>query len=73
MSCKYYEECPYRKRCKFNPDYDSEYESDGYWKSIFGWILPEDSDEVEGCYAYLDDKKYRKDELETVIRRFFNR
>ena len=54
MSCKYYEECPYRKRCKFNPDYDSEYESDGYWKSIFGWILPEDSDEVEGCFNYLD-------------------
>ena len=28
--------------------------SGGYWKSIFGWILPEDSDEVEGCLAYLD-------------------
>lgn len=47
-------ECPYRKRCKFSPDYDPEYESDGYWKSIFGWMLPEDSDEVEGCFAYLD-------------------
>ena len=47
-------ECPYRKRCEFSPDYDPEYESDGYWKSIFGWILPEDSDEVEGCFNYLD-------------------
>lgn len=47
-------ECPYRKRCKFSPDYDPEYDSDGYWKSIFGWMLPEDSDEVEGCFNYLD-------------------
>ena len=47
-------ECPYRKRCKFSPDYDPEYEFDEYWKSTFGWMLPEDSDEVEGCLAYLD-------------------
>ena len=54
-------ECPYRKRCKFSPDYDPEYESDGYWKSIFGWILPEDSDEVEGCFAYLDNYIFSKE------------
>ena len=45
-------ECPYRKHCKFSPDYDPEYESD--WENKFGWILPEDADEMEECYSFLD-------------------
>ena len=50
-------ECPYRKRCKFSPDYDPEYESDGGWESKFGWILPENINEMEECYSFLDVQK----------------
>ena len=45
-------ECPYRKHCKFSPDYDPEYESD--WENKFGWVLPENVNEMEECYSFLD-------------------
>ena len=48
-------ECPYRKHCKFSPDYDPEYESD--WENKFGWVLPENVNEMEECYSFLDSQK----------------